>query len=96
MAKIEERPTIELEVTIRLTEVEARYLYNLASYNHDTILKALEAATGTAYTKEYNQGFHLFLQGCESLGDAIRKTDQARMVFTGQRVVTKPKDADHG
>ena len=93
MAKIEQRPTITLEVPIVLTEHEARALYALTEYGDKAFLKMTTTMLGDSGVRKHEVGLVSMFHSLRSaLPGILRLTDEARWVFTGERVAVEPKE----
>lgn len=94
MAIFESRPTIELNVVMRLTESEVRALDALAGYGDDAFVKVFYEGLGEAYMRDHEVALRSFLKSCrEQLPIQLHHVGEARKVFSGQAdAVPKPKE----
>jgi len=91
MAEIEQRPTITLEATLRITEAEVRALDALVGYGDDAFVKVFYEHLGKSYMQPHEAGLRLFFKSVRALVPGIlRRTDDARLVFTGLRIAVPP------
>lgn len=81
MAKIAGIPRIELEVTITLTEAEARALHALFGYSVEAFLSTFYEKMGKSYLQPYEGGLKSLHNSHGFLADALRGIDDARKVF---------------
>ncbi len=79
--KIEGRPTLELEVIIRLTEKEARAVEALGGYGEDAFVKFFYENLGRTYMQPYEEGLRSFLKTTGMLNTWLRRIDKSRKVF---------------
>ena len=84
MAVFESSPTIELHLTMRITEPEARALEAMAGYGAEEFVKALYDKLGRAYMQQHESGLLSFLRSChELIPSHLSRVSEARAVFTG-------------
>ncbi len=91
--KINGVPTISVDITIRLTESEARALDALAGYGIDAFLKVFYTL-GRHYMEPHEDGLRsLFeaIRGNSGILSVLSRTDDARAVFEGQKVAIRPQ-----
>jgi hypothetical protein len=82
MAAIEGRPKIELQVTIALTEAEARALDGLVGYGDDAFVKAFYESLGQHYLKPHEAGLRsLFRSVRAQLPCVLDRVNAARKAF---------------
>ena len=82
MATIVGRSTVQLDVTMRLSEPEARALYDLTSYGTDEFLSAFREKLGQHYIDKHEAGLRsLFDCVRDKLHFDFAKADAARQVF---------------
>lgn len=82
MAKLEQRPTIELEVVLRLKEAEVRALEALACYGTDAFLRVFYDKLGQAYLRPHEAGLRsLFKDITEHLPAITDRANDARKAF---------------
>lgn len=87
MAKFEPSAVLSLEVVMRLTETEARFLHGIAGYEHKSVEAALNTGLGVSYTRDYIGGLYSFLKSInEQIPAALKRMDDARAVFNGAKV----------
>jgi hypothetical protein len=96
MAKIEQRGTIECECVIRLSEEEMRFLDGMTGYGWKGFIETFHKHMGTSYTRDHLKGgeeFFTSIRAC--ILPILRRTDDARAVFVGEKEARKPnRDAD--
>lgn len=91
MAKIEQRPTITLEATLTLDEREARALHTLSLYGTRAFLKSAENFLGETEYKRNVDGLQSLIDSARSqLAPILSRTNEARWVFTGERIAVPP------
>ncbi|WOB06545.1 hypothetical protein [Piscinibacter gummiphilus] len=84
MSKIEQKPTIAVECTLRLTESEMRALEAISGYSHQAVLNCLLQHLGKAYLGPYGDGLLSLLASVRELVPPIlRRADEARATFNG-------------
>ncbi len=83
--KIHGMPKIEMDLTIRLTEEEARAIHAMGGYGDDEFVKTFYHGLGTAYMQEHEQGLRSFLRTSHELGNWLNRLNKARQVFEDQR-----------
>lgn len=82
MAAIKSFPTISLNITLGLTEDEARALYALTEYGIDNFIVFFYSHLGRSALEDYEAGLRsLLLTAKEQLPRYFRDTDAARDVF---------------
>lgn len=80
--KIQDQPTVQLEVTIKLTEAEVRALEALAGYDVEAFLKTFYTYMGRHYLEPHEHGLRsLFKAVRETLPAQLRRIDSARAMF---------------
>jgi hypothetical protein len=85
MAKLEERPRVELEVRFTVTESEARALDALVGYGDDAFIKVFYEKLGKAYMREHEQGLRSFFKSIrEMMPSFLDRADRARKVFNSE------------
>lgn len=82
MSTIEQRPTITLEV---------RALDALVGYGDDAFVKVFYEHLGKHYMQPHEAGLKSVR---ELVPGILRRTDDARLVFTGQRIAVEPQKKD--
>ena len=84
MAKIGMRPKIELELTLIITEEEARALDAMAGYGDNSFVNAFYERLGKAYMERHEAGLRSFLKSCrELIPGPLSRADAARKTFGG-------------
>ncbi len=82
MAKIQDKPTVKLEVTITLNESEIRALDGLTGYDMDEFLKLFYDHLGSHYLKPHEEGLRSLFGSVRAIvPEQIRKIDAARASF---------------
>lgn len=82
MATLEQRPTVQVEMTLRLTEPEARALLALTVYGTAQFLRVFYAQLGRAYLEPHEAGLASLFAGVgESVPPILRRADAARAAF---------------
>lgn len=95
MAKFVEQPRIELTVRMVLGEEEARALDALSGYGVDAFVKHFYEHLGEHYMKPHEAGLRSFLESCRGISGILKRTDDARSVFTGEmRATHRKKDEE--
>lgn len=79
--QVDGRPEVKLEITIKITEVEARALEALGSYSVDTFVKHFYEFLGKTYMEPYEKGLRSFLAGTSGLNTWLSRVDNARKEF---------------
>ncbi len=94
MAKIEGRPTVKMEVCLRLTEAEAGALDALVGYGIDPFLEVFYKL-GRAYMEPYEDGLRSLFEsvraGEGSVRGLLERASDAREVFTGTKIAVRKK-----
>ena len=86
MAEIIGRPNVNLDLTFRINEAEARALEDLAGYGDDSFIKAFYEFLGKCYMEKHEAGLRSFLCSVRKfLPPQLAKLDEARQVFLGQK-----------
>ncbi len=84
MAEIIGRPNVNLDLTFRINEAEARALYDLAGYGDDAFIKVFYEKLGKCYMEKHEAGLRSFLCSVRNfLPSELSKLDQARQAFFG-------------
>lgn len=82
MAIVQGRPTVELHITIQLSESEARALDAMAGYGDDQFVKAFYEKLGKAYMHDHEGGLRSFLTSMRSeLPQWLGRARNARDAF---------------
>lgn len=85
MAKLACKPTIELNVTLSLTESEVHALDALFGFDADEFLKVFYAGLGRSYLEPHEAGFRLLHKTIRGLtGPAMGRVARAREMFAGE------------
>lgn len=80
--KIDQRPTVKLELVITLDEQEAGALQALAGYGVEEFLKVFYEKMGKAYLQQYEAGLRsLFKVSFQCIPSYLDKARKAREVF---------------
>lgn len=95
MAKITQLPHVEVSATMQFNESELRALDALVGYGVEGFLKVFYAQMGKHYMQPHEAGLRLLFKSIGSTVPTIlAAADDARMVFTGERIATRhPKAA---
>jgi hypothetical protein len=92
MAKIEQRPKIECECTIRLTEPEMRALDAIVGYGWEGFIKTFKQHMGQSYIRDHEAGGKLLFESVrQCIPGILRRADDARAVFQGEKEARTPK-----
>lgn len=84
MAEVIGRMEMDLTITLRITESEARALDALAGYGDNAFVKAFYEKLGEAYMRKHENGLRLFLTTVRSLMPGVLgRADRARNAFAG-------------
>lgn len=84
--KIEQRPKVECDCTLRLTEGEMRFLDALVGYGWDSFINVFREKLGKSYIRDYEvHGKALFEQIRSDFPFILRRADEARQVFSGEK-----------
>jgi hypothetical protein len=82
MAELFQRPKIEVQVGIVLTEAEMRALYALTQYGVDSFLTVFYANLGKSCLEPHEEGIRqLFKSIIQHLPPVLDRADKARSVF---------------
>jgi hypothetical protein len=77
MAKFVARPTVTMNITLALTEDEARAIEALGRYGDDAFVKAFYASLGEHYMKPHEAGLRSFLRSTrEMLKPVLERLDR--------------------
>lgn len=92
MAAIVQRPAVEVSATMEFSEVELRALDALVGYGFDGFIKVFYEKMGKHYMQPHEAGMRsVFKSISSSVPDILSRADDARSVFTGERIaVRKP------
>lgn len=93
MAKITQAPHVEVAATMSFTEAELRALDALVGYGFDPFILAFYEKMGKHYMRPHEAGMRSVFESIrEAVPGILRRTDDARRVFTGERVAAhRPK-----
>lgn len=94
MARIEQIPSVNLEVRLILTEAEVGALDALAGYGTDGFLKVFYEHMGESYMKPYEKGLRSLFATARGLKQFVDRANEARMVFDGRYVVRNKAHRD--
>jgi hypothetical protein len=93
--KIEQRPKVECECTIRLTEGEMRFLDAMVGYGWKSFIETFEKHMGQSYVRDYKQsGEVLFHTIREHIPPILARVNDARAVFSGEKIAQHPPKPD--
>lgn len=82
MATLEQRPKLEVEVVMRLSEAEVRALEALAGYGTDGFLEVFYKHMGKHYLQPHESGLRSLFEGVkEHLPPIMARTNDARRAF---------------
>jgi len=91
MSKVEQRPKVECDCVLRLTEGEMRFLDALVGYGWDSFIEVFREKLGKSYIRDHEvHGKALFEQIRSDFAPILRRTDDARDVFNGRKIATLP------
>jgi hypothetical protein len=93
MAEIVQHPQVEVTATMQFNEAELRALDALVGYGIDGFLQAFYAKLGKHYLQPHEDGLRLLFKSVSAnVPGILGRTDDARRVFTGERITThRPK-----
>lgn len=87
MAEIVQLPKVEVTATMKFSEAELRALDALVGYGADAFIKVFYEKLGKHYMQPHEAGLRtLFESVREIVPGILGRTDNARRVFTGERV----------
>ncbi len=82
MAKLEQRPMVSCEATLRLTEGEMRFLDAMVGYSWDSFIMAFKGQLGKYYVEGYEKdGEQFFATLRRETPPILRRIDEARKAF---------------
>ena len=85
MAQIIGRPNVNLDLTFRINEAEARALDDLTGYGIDAFINAFYEKLGKAYMEKHEAGLRSFLNSVHKfIPPELAKLDVARQAFLDQ------------
>lgn len=91
MAEIVQRPKVEVTATMQFSEAELRALDALVCYGSDAFIKVFYEHMGKHYMKPHEAGLRTLFESVRQIVPGIlQRTDDARRVFTGQRIAAMP------
>jgi hypothetical protein len=80
--KIEQRPKVELELVLTISEGEARALDALSGYNIDTFIKTFYEQLGKHYMTPHEQSLRKFLETIhKEVPQYLGRLDDAKKAF---------------
>lgn len=83
MATLSGNPSIELSVTLTLTEAEARALLELSAYDAREIVRVINDNLSVSLVTNHRNGLVSLLKTCgPPLSDIITRINTARQAFT--------------
>lgn len=84
MAILQVNPKLTIEITLKLTEEEARALDALSGYGADEFLDVFYEKMGRAYLQKHETGLRtLFQTSRDVLPGILKRLDKARTEFNG-------------
>jgi len=87
MAEIVQRPKVEVSATMLFNEAELRALDALVGYGVDPFLKVFYEKLGKHYMQPHEAGLRTLFESVRQIVPSILgRTDDARRVFSGERV----------
>jgi hypothetical protein len=94
MAKITQMPEVQVTATFAVDEEEMRALDAMVGYGFEAFLSAFQKHMGTHYMHGHEDGLKRFFESTRAnVAPILRRADDARAVFTGQKIATiPPKD----
>ena len=82
MAKIAQRPKVELELVIVLDEEETRALDALVGYGDDAFIAAFKEKLGKAYLDDHEDGLRRFFQSIrQNVPPILERLKKAKEAF---------------
>lgn len=91
MAEIIQKPNVQVTATFQFNEAELRALDALVGYGVDPFLEAFYAKMGKHYMQPHETGLRsLFESVRQAVPGILSRTDDARRVFTGERLAIHP------
>ena len=80
-------PKVSFEVTLTLTEDEARAIDAVCGYNMASFLEVFYAKMGRSYLQPHEHGWRSFAEAVRSqIGPQLHQVDEARAVIRGERI----------
>jgi hypothetical protein len=87
MAEIIQLPKVEVTATMSFSEAELRALDALVGYGSDAFLKVFYEKLGKHYMQPHEAGLRTLFESVRGVVPGIlSRTDDARRVFTGERI----------
>lgn len=91
MAEIIQKPKVEVSATMQFSEAELRALDALVGYGSDAFLKVFYEKMGKHYMQPHEAGLRSLFESVRQVVPGIlSRTDDARRVFTGERIASRP------
>jgi hypothetical protein len=94
MAKIVQRGTMDVSAAFTVDEEEMRALDAMVGYGYGSFIETFRKHLGESYMRGHEDGLKRFF---ESIGGQVapilRRADDARAVFEGQKVASRPPQA---
>ena len=88
MAKIAQRPKVELELVITLDEEETRALDALAGYGDDTFIEAFKEKLGKAYLDSHENGLRRFFRSIrQHVPPILERLQKAKEAFDSKETL---------
>lgn len=85
--KIKSGASMEFQVILRLTEIEARALEGLTGYSMDDFIKVFYEKLGKHYLGPHEKGLRsLFKTIREEIPSHLSRFDEARKIFNGEKI----------
>lgn len=82
MAELKHNPKVTTEITLKLTEGEARALEALSTYGVDAFITVFYKEMGRHYLEPHEDGLRSLLASThEILPSILKRVDEARKVF---------------
>lgn len=82
MAALESRPKIDLEISLKINEAEARALDALVGYSFDDFIKVFKEGLGRHYMENNEEGLRTFFKDIRQIMPGILyQVDKARKEF---------------
>lgn len=91
--KIKSTSNINVQITLNLNETEARALELMTSYGTREFLNAFYAGLGKYYLQPFEEGVtSLFETVKRELPAHLKKADDVRAVWSGQKIAVKKQE----
>lgn len=92
MAEIIQKPTVRVEAVMKFNEEELRALDALVGYGAHPFLDVFYKHLGKAYMQPHETGLiSLFESIRNTVPGILSRANDARRVFTGERIACKPE-----